>query len=94
MYADDQYVNRQALKMTFLQDIGLAHRLVMVSNGQEVLDYFDNVLENLDLEQDRAVPLQPVSLLLLDINMPLLSGLQTLVLLKEKFKKLNDKLAK
>ena len=27
VYADDQYVNRQALKMAFLQDFGLAHRL-------------------------------------------------------------------
>lgn len=43
LYADDQYVNHQAFKLN-LQDIGMADRLVMFSNGQEVVDYFDILL--------------------------------------------------
>ncbi len=62
---------------TQLQDYGLAERLVMFANGQEVVDYFDELLDD-----KNEIPIQPVSLLLLDINMPILDGLETLRLVK------------
>ena len=43
MYADDQYINQQAMEMN-LKDFGLEKNLVIVSNGQEVLDSIDEVL--------------------------------------------------
>ena len=87
VYADDQYINRQMLKMTF-QDIGLAEKLKTFSNGEEVLNFFESTLE--ELSKDSGSSRQPVSLLLLDINMPIISGLETLLLLKEKFRKYNS----
>ena len=50
IYADDQYVNRQAFKMN-LQDLGLSDRLLLFSNGQEVLDYLDKVLGDLTFDK-------------------------------------------
>ena len=61
----------------------------MFPNGKEVIDYFDNLLANLTNESNDKAPLQPVSLVLLDINMPIMSGLDTFPLIKEKFEKLN-----
>ena len=49
IYAEDQYVNRQAMKQIF-EEIGLADRLEVFSNGQEVLDYHDRIFEELTLE--------------------------------------------
>ena len=63
----------------------------MSSNGQEVVDYIDKLLE--DIEMGRSEPkTQPVALLLLDINMPLLSGMEACKLVKEKYHKLNKRL--
>ena len=45
LYADDQYVNRQAIKMTF-EDVGLSNRLVMFQNGQEVLEFLERYKDN------------------------------------------------
>ena len=54
----------------------------MFSNGQEVLEFFDMLLEKCDESQNKIC--HPVSLLLLDINMPILNGMDTLRLVKEK----------
>ena len=70
-----------------LSDLGLAKRLVMLSNGQEVIDYCDKLYEDLYRSQTEGeLPLQPVALLLLDINMPIKNGIETLLVIKEKFK--------
>ena len=39
------------------------------------------------------MPLQPVSLLLLDINMPIVNGMEALKLIKQKFVELNNNAA-
>ena len=88
LYADDQYVNRQAIKMTF-EDVGLSKRLVMFQNGQEVLEFLERYQDNHE-QSDQNVVYQPISLLLLDINMPVLNGLQTLPLVKKRFADLNE----
>ena len=67
-----------------LQDIGVAERLVMFANGQEVVDYFDKLLNDIDLNSVSTV-IQPVSLLILDINMPIKNGIDTMRAIREMF---------
>ncbi len=40
VYADDQFINQQSMKMNFT-DVGILDELVMCSDGQEVVDFFD-----------------------------------------------------
>ena len=40
VYADDQFINQQSMKMNFT-DIGILDKLTMFSDGQEVVDHFD-----------------------------------------------------
>ena len=72
-----------------LQDLNISNtnRLKMFTNGQEVIDFLQNLLayvQNDDQEESQA-PRQPVTLVLLDINMPILNGLETMKLIKEMF---------
>ena len=57
------------------------------SNGQEVIDYFDKLFQDINKKTQR--PIQPVSLLLLDINMPILDGMETCKRVKMKFEEFN-----
>ena len=48
VYADDQFINQQSMKMSFQQSMKMnfphtriLNKLVMFSDGQEVIDYFD-----------------------------------------------------
>jgi len=88
LYADDQYVNHEALRMN-LQDIGVASRLVTFANGQEVVDYFCTLLEDLKKAPEPHIR---ISLLLLDINMPILNGFETCRKVKELFRLYNSNL--
>ena len=58
--------------------MGISHKLITFSDGKEVIDYFEKLLNRLDLQSYEEIPLQPVSLLLLDINMPIINGMETL----------------
>ena len=76
--ADDQFVNQQGIRLNF-SDIGLENRLEMFSNGSEVLNQFQKMF---DEYAEKGLPLtehmtafQPVRLLLLDINMPIMPGM-------------------
>ena len=91
MYADDQYVTKMEMKINF-DEMGISNKLIMFSDGEEVVDYFDVLLDNLDTQtqSDEQPTLQPVSLLLLDINMSILNGIETLKQVKDKFKTIND----
>ena len=40
VYADDQFINQQSMKMNFT-DVGILDQLVLLSDGQEVVDHFD-----------------------------------------------------
>ena len=40
VYADDQFINQQSMEMNFTK-FGILDELVMCSDGQEVVDYFD-----------------------------------------------------
>ena len=77
-----------------LKELGLEGKIITHCDGEEVVEYFDYILDDIDetdLNSD-GTPLQPVSLLMLDINMPILNGLETLKIVKEKFAKINEKL--
>ena len=50
---------------------GLAMRFSLFSNGQQVIDKIEEVLYEVDLEKS----VQPIALVILDINMPILDGL-------------------
>ena len=63
----------------------LPDRLITFSDGKEVIDYFENLLNVLDSQGHEERPVQPVSLLLLDINMPIINGIETLKQIKGKF---------
>ena len=78
-------------------DIGLENRLEMFSNGVEVLNKFE---EMFDKFTNSGIPnhalgvrgaFQPVSLLLLDINMPIMSGMQVCKAVRQLYKQYNDK---
>ena len=56
LYADDQFVNQQSLKMHF-QDIGIEEKLHMVSNGKDVIKFLDVVLKDIDADKVRLKPL-------------------------------------
>ena len=76
-----------------LNDFGIKDQFVMLSNGQEVIDYCEKQFEEILYKQDtEETPCQPISVLLLDINMPMLNGIEALILLKEKFKQYNSNL--
>ena len=57
---------------------------------------FDSILKNLEqftyTQESLKKPIQPVILVILDINMPVMDGLQAANLLKEKFEDFNKKI--
>ena len=49
-----------------------------------MLDFFDSVIDTIEESSSGKECVQPISLLLLDINMPIVDGLKTTKLLQEK----------
>ena len=76
------------MKMNF-QDMGIPEKLKTFSDGKAVADYFERLLDD---EESAQECIQPVSLLLLDINMPIENGIQALVRIKEAYQRLNKPL--
>ena len=73
--------------------VGNDKKLIIFSNGKEVANYFEGVLNGLDIsraQKEGKLPLHPVTLLLLDINMPILTGIEALVLIKNKYRIINE----
>ena len=96
MYADDQFINRQYLQHTFSMDLKLSDRLQTFVNGKMLLDAFDQILGTLEElgelnDSQTKQTHQPVTVIFLDINMPVIDGLETAKLLKEKVDTFNKK---
>ena len=64
----------------------------MFSNGKEVIQYLGKLLieTNFNSDANSHFPLQPVALVLLDINMPIMDGLETLKKIKEQYKAFDE----
>ena len=76
-----------------IQDLGISNeRLILFQDGQQVVDFFDTLLASLPQSSLEAggAPLQPVALVLLDISMPILSGLETLKQIKKNYGKYDE----
>ena len=81
VFADDQFVNQQFMQMSF-NDLGLQSKLKIFSNGVETVEYFSNILSHPGLLESK----QPISLLILDINMPGLNGFECAKQIKQLYK--------
>ena len=76
--ADDQFVVRQMFQ-AFFDEIVLSDRILFCKNGQEVVELVKGFLKQLttsDPTLDTQTKVRPVSLILMDINMPFKSGLE------------------
>ena len=71
LIADDDQDDRLLMEMAF-GELGFSGDIFLVNNGLEVLDYLDAI----------ALDLHLPSLIVLDLNMPLLNGKETLLQLK------------
>ena len=52
LYADDQFINQKQMALS-IKDLGLTERLVCVSSGQKVVDYFTKLLDRLLMQCNR-----------------------------------------
>ena len=99
MFADDQLVNREAIRLK-MEHIGMQGRVSIFSDGQETVSHFERILNSIEYNKieieslnatEKAI--QPVSLLLLDINMPMLNGFQVLAQVKSMFAQVEQRLS-
>ena len=82
------------MKKQFL-DLKVQESLITANDGQDVVEYFERYLSDIVIASDQPTVWlnhQPVALLLLDINMPILNGFETLKRVKEMFKLHNTRL--
>ena len=47
LYADDQFVNQASVKRQFF-DLSIVDQLKLVSDGQQVIDFFEQYLGSID----------------------------------------------
>ena len=47
LYADDHFVNQESMKATF-QQIGIQEKLRLFSNGRDVVDFMDKLLDDVE----------------------------------------------
>ena len=77
IFADDQFVVRQVMQVYF-QELGILDRVLFCKNGDEVVDFFRGFFNELQSNPGNGqnISFRPVTLLLMDINMPFKSGLE------------------
>ena len=68
-------------------DMGIADKLSKFSNGKEMVDFIETIIDQININRsDVSLPLLPVSLILLDINMPVMDGIEAYKIIQDKFK--------
>ena len=96
MFADDQFVIRQIMQV-FFDEIGVLDRVVICKNGEEVVEYFQRFFDEIQTETaqiDIQMCVRPITLLLMDINMPFKSGLEAKKEVCEMFEDFNNMVLK
>ena len=77
-------MNVKAIKF-MMEEFGLKNRTKFFGNGQQVIEFVDSMTK-LEKKSKRDVKKrQPIALILLDINMPILNGFETMATLNERF---------
>ena len=67
--------------------MGIADKLSKFSNGKEMVDFIETIIDQININRsDVSLPLLPVSLILLDINMPVMDGIEAYKIIQDKFK--------
>ena len=77
----------------FFDEIGVLDRVVFCKNGEEVVEYFQRIFYEIQTEtEDLDIHLctRPITLLLMDINMPFKSGLESKKEVCKMFEDFND----
>ena len=69
--------------------MGIAQKLFTFPNGKEVVDFISDELNQIDITNSK--PLHPVSLILLDINMPVMDGMETSKTISNMFDQINNR---
>lgn len=70
----------------------MIEKLAVFTDGQSVVNHVFEVLDNLDLRlKDNKPVIQPISLLLLDINMPQLTGIEACKQIRRKYDEINHR---
>ena len=76
----------------YLDELGLLNRVIFCKNGEEVVEYFKKALSGLKADAkhtNKKICARPVTLLLMDINMPFKSGLEATKEVCELFQNFN-----
>ena len=62
IYADDHYVNREAMRMTF-EDLGIANKLVLHQDGLETVNYIDALVDkavsDISINISKTISIEP-----------------------------------
>ena len=74
------------------KEIGIGNKFCVTSNGEQVVSLLIEHLEEIENNRTGIIsPYQPVTLLLLDINMPMLNGFETTKAVKDLYQQFNEK---
>ena len=84
VYVDADCESRDLMRR-YAEELGLAYRLVVLEDGIEVIDHFISLLNSVETSIDDSEKKQIVCLLIMDINLPNLSGNEVLVQIKKLF---------
>ena len=78
MFADDQQINVEANKL-LIREFGLQDKSFFFSDGAQVTNFIQQTVEKAiqaQTEQASYSPLRPIAVAVLDLQMPVMNGLQ------------------
>ena len=86
--ADDQAINLEVMKSS-LKEFNLLKKCSFAINGQEAVDQVTRTIDSLeDSILDSSKPFRPVELMILDLQMPILNGLDVIKKVKQIYERL------